>query len=89
MKKDIKAAFGSSMSQEIDTVITNMTKLLQENFRDLKSRLDELEQNIIRAIERKENLEIARLNQLIGAKDAKIIELTVRLAKEDKKEEII
>ena len=62
MKKDIKAAFGSSMSQEIDTVITNMTKLLQENFRDLKSRLDELEHNIIRAIERKENLEIARLN---------------------------
>jgi uncharacterized protein YllA (UPF0747 family) len=62
MKKDIKAAFGSSMSQEIDTVITNMSKLLQENFRDLKSRLDELEQNIIRAIERKENLEIARLN---------------------------
>jgi hypothetical protein len=34
---------------------------LEENFGSLKSRLDELEQNIIKAIEGRENQEIERL----------------------------
>jgi hypothetical protein len=66
-----------------------MTEKLRENFGELKSRLDELEKNLIEAIERKENLEISRLNQIIENKDSKIMELTVNLGYTDKKDEII
>ena len=66
-----------------------MSDSLRENFGELKSRLDELEKNLLEAIERRENLEIARLNQLIEAKDLKIMELTVKLGQVDKKDEII
>jgi hypothetical protein len=38
-----------------------MSSSLEENFGSLKSRLDELEQNIIKAIEGRENQEIERL----------------------------
>jgi hypothetical protein len=66
-----------------------MSDSLRENFGELKSRLDELEKNLLEAIERRENLEIARLNQLIEAKDLKIMELSVKLGQVDKKDEII
>ena len=66
-----------------------MTEKLRENFGELKSRLDQLEKNLIEAIERKENIEITRLNQLIDAKDSKIMELTINLGYKDKKDEII
>ena len=45
----------------IDGVLDNMSSSLEENFGSLKSRLDELEQNIINAIEGRENQEIERL----------------------------
>ena len=66
-----------------------MSDSMRENFGELKSRLDELEKNLLEAIERRENLEIARLNQLIEAKDLKIMELSVKLGQVDKKDEII
>lgn len=66
-----------------------MNENLRENFGEIKSRLDELEKNIIEAIQSKENLEITRLNQLIDSKDSKIMELTVNLGQKDKKDEII
>ncbi len=32
MKEDIQASFGSALSQEIDTVLNNMSSNLEENF---------------------------------------------------------
>jgi hypothetical protein len=57
-----------------------MSSNLTKNFREIKSRFDELDKNIVRAIERKENLEITSLKQLIDTKDAKMMELSVMLA---------
>ena len=56
-----------------------MSSNLTKNFRENKSRFDELDKNIVRANERKENLEITSLKQLIDTKDAKMMELSVRL----------
>ena len=57
-----------------------MTESLREIIGQVKSRLDELEKNLIEAIERKENIEITSLKHLIDDKDSKIMELTINLA---------
>ena len=57
-----------------------MTESLREIIGQLKSRFDELEKNVIETIERKENLEITRLKNLIDDKDSKIMDLTINIA---------
>ena len=83
MKKDIEAAFGSSLSQEIDIVLSGMSNSLKENFGQLRSRLDEMEQNIIKAIQHKENQQIVQLKQQLEVKERRILELTMKGNQED------
>ena len=86
MKKDIEAAFGSSLSQEIDIVLSGMSNSLKENFGQLRSRLDEMEQNIIKAIQHKENQQIVQLKQQLEAKERRILELTMKGNQDDGKD---
>ena len=46
-----------------------MTGLLDENFSQLRSRLDELEKNIIEAINKEKKLEISKLEKQLEAKE--------------------
>ena len=89
MKKDIEAAFGSSLSQEIDIVLSGMSNSLKENFGQLRSRLDEMEQNIIKAIQHKENQQIVQLKQQLEVKERRILELTMKGNQEDGKDAAI
>jgi hypothetical protein len=52
-----------------------MSSKVQEKFRIFKTQIEEVEKNIIKETEKKNKIEISRLNQLIGTKDAKIMEL--------------
>lgn len=49
-KSELKKSFGATMSEEIGDILASMTGLFDENFNLLRSRLDELEANIVNAI---------------------------------------
>ena len=50
MKPQLEASLGTAMSQEIGDLFVSLTGLFDESFGQLKSRLDELETNIVNAI---------------------------------------
>lgn len=53
MKEDMEASVGQALSNEVDNILDKllgMSDLLDSHFSALKSRLDQLEENIINAI---------------------------------------
>jgi hypothetical protein len=50
MIPQLKASLGAKMSQEIGDMLVSMTSVFEESFDQLKSRLDEMENNIVNAI---------------------------------------
>jgi superoxide dismutase len=50
MKPELEASFGATMSKEIGDMLVSMQGVLNESFGQLKSRLDEMESNIVKAI---------------------------------------
>ena len=50
MKPQLEESFGATLSQEIGDLFVSMTSVFEENFSQLKSRLDEMESNIVNAI---------------------------------------
>lgn len=72
MRPEIEASVGAQMSQEIEGLLAGMSGILEENFGQLRSRLDELEENIIKAINTQKNEEIQKLEQQLATKDKQI-----------------
>lgn len=53
MKEDMEASVGQALSNEVDNILDKllgMSDLLDSHFSALKSRLDQLEENVINAI---------------------------------------
>ena len=65
----LQANLGATMSEEVTKILSSMTGLLDENFSQLRSRLDELEKNIIEAINKEKKLEISKLEKQLEAKE--------------------
>ena len=50
VKPQLEKSLGATMSQEIGDLLMSMTSIFDESFGQLKSRLDEMENNIVNAI---------------------------------------
>ena len=50
VKPQLEKSLGTTMSQEIGDLLMSMTSVFDESFGQLKSRLDEMENNIVNAI---------------------------------------
>ena len=50
VKPQLEKSLGATMSQEIGDLLMSMTSVFDESFGQLKSRLDEMENNIVNAI---------------------------------------
>ena len=50
VKPQLEKSLGATMSQEIGDLLMGMTSVFDESFGQLKSRLDEMENNIVNAI---------------------------------------
>ena len=50
VKPQLEKSLGATMSQEIGDLLMSMTSVFDESFGQLKSRLDEMENNIVKAI---------------------------------------
>lgn len=57
----LEASLGAKMSQEIGDMLVSMTGVFEESFGQIKSRLDEMENNIVLAIKQQQNHEITQL----------------------------
>ena len=67
----------------------SMTSVFDESFGQLKSRLDEMENNIVNAIKQQQNQEISSLKQSLVSKEKQIQELIQSIGDLKKKDEII
>ena len=63
VKPQLEKSLGATMSQEIGDLLMSMTSVFDERFGQLKSRLDEMENNIVNAIKQQQNQEISSLKQ--------------------------
>ena len=59
VKPQLEKSLGATMSQEIGDLLMSMTSVFDESFGQLKSRLDEMENNIVNAIKQQQNQEIS------------------------------
>ena len=50
VKPQLEKSLGATMSQEIGDLLMSMTSVFDESFAKLKSRLEEMENNIVNAI---------------------------------------
>ena len=50
VKPQLEKSLGATMSQDIGDLLMSMTSVFDESFGQLKSRLDEMENNIVNAI---------------------------------------
>ena len=53
MKQQLEASLGASISQEIGGVLDSTKVLFEDSFNQLRSRIDELEKNLMNAIKDK------------------------------------
>ena len=63
VKPQLEKSLGATMSQEIGDLLMSMTSVFDESFGQLKSRLDEMDNNIVNAIKKQQNQEISSLKQ--------------------------
>jgi hypothetical protein len=50
LRTALEASLGAKISKEIDDLLESMTILFDENFRQLRSNLDELEKNTVNSV---------------------------------------
>ena len=63
MKQQLERSLGASMSEEIGGVLETMKADFETSFKQLRSRLDEMEKNIINVIKEQQNQEIISLKE--------------------------
>ena len=99
MKPEIERTFGSQFKKEVSDLLENlgnMTDIIETNFSQIKDILQQNKQEVINAITKEKNKDIAKLEgelkdlkNDIKAKDDKIIKLTLKEGELRGKDEII
>ena len=68
----LEGTIGATTSQETEILLQNMTGMLDQNFDNLRSQVNDLESNVVETIKTEKNKEISLLHSRLEAKDKQI-----------------